>query len=107
MYLQGNPVSDLKAISGLRFLDSLNIAKTSVSDLSPLVALTNLKRVNMEESKVNDLGVLVEMAKKDAAGETRFSPFWNLHLKGCKLSEVAKTTQLDELKKMGARIHLK
>lgn len=107
MYLQGNPISDLKPISGLRFLDSINISKTAVSDLSPLAALTNLKRVNMEGSKVTDLSVLVEMAKKDAAGETRFSPFWNLHLKDCKLTEAAKTTQLDELKKLGARIHLK
>lgn len=105
IYAQGNPINDLKPVSGLRFLDHLDVSKTLVMDLSALSPLTNLKRVMLEDSKVTDLTTLVEMAKKDAAGEMRFSPFWNIHLKGCKLSEKAKTAQIQELKKLGSRIH--
>lgn len=106
LYIQNNPVSNLKPIEKLRFLDHLDISRTQVADLSPLSNLTNLKRVMMEESKVTDLAVLVAMAEKDAKGPNRFAPFWNLHLKGCALSEKAKSQQIPALKKLGSRVHL-
>lgn len=106
MYLQGNPISDLKPLSQLQFLDQLDISNTQVADLSPLAELPRLMRIIMNGSKVSDLKVLVEMAKKDAAGSMRFASFWNLHLKGCPLSDEAKSKQIPELKKLGGRIHL-
>lgn len=106
LYLQGNPVADLKPLSELRFLDHLDLSNTAVADLSPIAGLTNLKRIMLENTKVADLKVLVEMAQKDIAGESRFAPFWNLHLKGCPLSDDAKTTQVETLKKLGGRVHL-
>ena len=106
LYLQGNPVSDLKPVSTLKFLDHLDISRSGVSDLAPLGNLRNLKRIMMESSKVSDLKVLVEMAKKDVASESRFAPFWNLHLKGCPLSDEAKSAQVEALRKLGGRIHL-
>lgn len=42
--------------------------------------------------------VLIEMAKADAAGEKRFSPFWRVYLSGNPLSEAARNNQLPELK---------
>jgi internalin A len=58
---------------------------------------------------LTDLGVLVEMAKKDAAGEKRFAPFWYVDVTGNPLSDAAKGAQLGELRKLGVpeRIILK
>jgi hypothetical protein len=50
--------------------------------------------------------VLVEMAKKDVEGSRRFAPFWNIYLDGNPLSDDA-TKQIEELKQLGVRIHLK
>ena len=47
------------------------------------------------------------MAKKDNEGEKRFAPFWRIYLSGNPLSDAAKGAQVDELKKIGARVNLK
>ncbi|NJM35321.1 MAG: hypothetical protein HC850_12120 [Rhodomicrobium sp.] len=57
-------------------------------------------------NKITDLAVLVAAAKKDFEGQKRFAPFWRLYIGDNPLSEAAKTTQLDELKKYGTRVHL-
>ena len=46
------------------------------------------------------------MAEKDAAGEQRFAPFWNLYLANNPLTPAAQQAQLDKLKELGARISL-
>jgi hypothetical protein len=50
--------------------------------------------------------VLVAAAKKDFEGQKQFAPFWKLYIGDNPLSETAKTTQLEELKKYGTRVHL-
>lgn len=106
LYVPGNPITDLKPVSQLRFLDRLDISNTPVADLGPLAGLKSLNRLMLENSKVTDLTVLVEMAKKDAASESRFAPFWKLHLKGCPLTDTAKDAQVKELEKLGAKVYL-
>ena len=51
-------------------------------DLKPLSELTELRFLILDNNKVTDLSVLVQMAEKDAAGDQRFAPFWNLFLGG-------------------------
>lgn len=106
LYLDGNPVADLKPLSGLRFLSSVDLSGCGISNVDSLTGLTDLKHVILADNKLTDLKSLVEMAKKDAAGEMRFAPFWNLYLTGNPLSDAAKKQQIPELKKLGARVHI-
>jgi internalin A len=104
LYLAGNPLKDFGPISKCRRVDTLDLSNCGVTDLSFLKPLTELKRLMLIDNKIEDLTPLVEMAKADE--ERRFSPFWNIHLKGNPLSDAAKESQIKELKEMGARIHL-
>jgi len=47
------------------------------------------------------------MAKKDAAGEKRFAPYWRLYLKGNPLDDAAKKTQIPAMQKLNVRVNLK
>jgi internalin A len=104
LYLDGNQVTDLKTLTKLTSLDSLSLSGNGVSDLKPLAELTEWKYLILENNKIKDLGVLVEMAKKDAAGEQRFAPFWRIYLKGNPLSKEAQTKQVEEITKLGGRV---
>jgi internalin A len=104
LYLARNPVKDFAPIGDMKWLSSLDLQNCGVKDLSFLKGLTELNFVMLVNNQVSDLGPLVEMAKAD--NERRFSPFWRLYLAGNPLSDKAKGEQLDELKKLGARIEL-
>lgn len=104
LYLAGNPVKDFAPVGEMKWLSSLDLQNCGVTDLSFLKGLTELNFVMLVNNKVADLGPLVEMAKADS--ERRFSPFWRLYLAGNPLSDKAKGEQLEELKKLGARIEL-
>jgi Leucine-rich repeat (LRR) protein len=84
----------------------LDLRENQVEDLSPLSGLTELRHLMLDRNKITSLAVLVEMAKKDLEGPKRFAPFWNIYLEGNPLGEDAQQ-QLEELKSLGARIHLK
>ncbi len=103
LYLAGNPIKNFEPISRCRRVDTLDLSKCGVQDLAFLKPMTELKRLMLENNKIEDLAVLVEMAKGDK--EQRFAPFWNIHLKGNSLSDAAKG-QLEELKQLGARLHV-
>jgi internalin A len=102
LYLAGNPVKDFSALGEMKWLSSLDLQNCGITDVSFLKGLTELKYVMLNDNKIKDLNVLVEMAKADS--ERRFAPFWHLYLAGNPLSDEAKAGQLDELKKLGARI---
>lgn len=104
LYLDGNPVADLKPLAQLKGISSLDLRGCGISDLSPLKDFSELKYLLLDKNKISDLGILLEMAKGDAAGPKRFAPFWNIYLNGNPLSDAAKGAQIDELKKLGARI---
>jgi hypothetical protein len=106
LYLGGNQIADVKPLSDLKWLSSLDLKNNKLTDISPLAGLTELKYLFLEGNQVADLKTLVEMAQKDAAGDTRFAPFWRIYLAGNPLSDEAKTAQVEELKKLGGRITL-
>jgi internalin A len=99
LYLEGNELSDIQQLAGLKNLSSLELTDNKISDLTPLKEMTELRFLMLEKNQITDLGVLIEMAKKDAEGEKRFAPFWQVYLSGNPLSDEAKNTQLPELKK--------
>ena len=106
LYLDGNQVSDLKPLAKLPWLSDLDLTGNKVADLAPLKEHDELRHLILNGNQVKDLGVLLEMAKKDVEGSRRFAPFWNVYLDGNPLSDDAKK-QIEELKKLGVRIHLK
>jgi hypothetical protein len=71
-----------------------------------LAELTELRFLILDDNKLSDLSVLVQMAEKDAAGEQRFAPFWNLYLGGNPLTDEAKGAQLNRLRELGAKVSL-
>ncbi|HCD03223.1 MAG TPA: hypothetical protein DER64_22140 [Planctomycetaceae bacterium] len=66
--------------------------------------MTELRYTFLEGNKVTDLGPLVTMAQKDAKGDRRFAPYWNLYVSGNPLSDAAKGGQIAALKKVGVRV---
>lgn len=103
LYLAGNPVKNFEPIGHCRRVDTLDLSNCGVSDLAFLKPLTELKRLTLVDNKIKDLSPLVEMAQGDS--EHRFAPFWNIHLKGNPLDDATKS-QLEDLKKLGVRVHL-
>ncbi len=105
LYLANNQVADLKPIAGLKWIGSLDLKGNQVADVAPLSGLTEQRYTFLQDNKVTDLGPLVEAAKKDAAGDKRFAPYWHLYLTGNPLSEQAKTEQIEALKAAGVRVN--
>lgn len=106
LYVDHNEISEISAVKTLKWLERLDVRHNSITDLSPLSGLTELRYTMLQENKVTDLAVLVEMAKKDAAGEKRFAPFWKLYLKANPLTDAAKNAQVAELKSYNVRVDL-
>lgn len=65
--------------------------------------LTELRWTFLDGNQIAEIGPLVEAAKKDAAGDKRYAPYWNLYLGGNPLSDASKA-QLAELKAIGVRL---
>ena len=98
LMLMQTEVKDIAPVAGMP-LEELSLFETQVADISPLKGLTEWKYLFLDGNKLTELGVLIEMGKADKEGSQRFAPFWNIYLKGNPLSDEAKKTQLDELKK--------
>lgn len=107
LYLTANPIEDFKPLASLKNMERLDLRSTGISDLSPLAELTEWQsHLFLHGNKITDLSVLVAMAKKDFEGQKRFAPFWKVYLGENPLSDAAKTTQIEELKKYGVRVFL-
>ena len=106
LYLAKNKVKDVKQLEKLTKLSNLDLIGNEIADLAPLAKMTELRHLMLERNKVSDLSTLLAMAKKDNAGDKRFAPFWNIYLYGNPLSDDAKSKQVEELKKIGSRVHL-
>jgi len=63
-----------------------------------------LKFLFLDRNKVSELTTLVAMAKKDAEGDKRFAPYWQVFLAGNPLSDAARKTQLAALRTIGGKI---
>jgi hypothetical protein len=104
LYLDGNQVTDITPLKKLKWLSSLGLKKNGISNVAPMSNMTELRYTFLEGNKIADISPLVAMAKKDAAGDRRFAPYWQLYLAGNPLNEAAKKTHLAELKKIGVRV---
>lgn len=104
LYLDKNKVENLSPVSKLKWLSNFGLRDCGVSDLTFLQGLTELKLLMLDKNKIEDLSAIVAMAKQDASGAQRFAPFWRIYLTGNPLSDNAKGAQLEELKKLGAKI---
>jgi len=105
LYLQNNQVADITPLAKVTWLSSLDLRNNTVSNLSPLSKLTELRYTFLQGNPVKDVTPLVTMAQADAKGDKRFAPYWNLYLSGKGLDAKAKG-QLEELKKIGVRLHV-
>lgn len=103
LYLDGNPVKDFAPIGELRWLSSLNLSNCGLKSVKFLTPLTELKYVIVKDNNLKNLKPLVDMAAADE--QRRFSPFWNIYLKGNPLGNNSKS-QIEKLKATGARIHM-
>ena len=107
IYAAENRLTDITPLKDVKWLASLDVSSNKISDIRPLEKLTELRWTFLQENKIEEIGPLVEMAKKDAAGDQRFAPFWRLYLGKNPLNEQARSQHSDELKKLGVRLDLK
>ncbi len=103
LYLEKNKIADISSLKSQRWLERLDLKDNQIKDVSPLSGMTELRFTFLERNQLTDLAPLVEMAKKDAAGEKRFAPYWNLYLEGNPLTDAGKA-QVAELTKIGVRV---
>ena len=103
IYLEKNKLTDISPLKSLKWLERLDLKDNQLKDLSPLKDMTELKYTFLERNQVTDFSPLVEMAKKDASGDKRFAPYWNLYVAGNPVNDAAKA-QLAELTKIGVRV---
>lgn len=106
LYLDGNPLEGIGPLANLKNLERLDLRGTGTSDVSALAGHTEWRYLFINDNKITDLAALVEAAKKDFEGQKRFAPFWRLYVGNNPLSDAAKSSQLEELKKYGTRVHL-
>ena len=102
--LASNQVSDIAPLGTLKWLANLNLRANKVADLSPLTTLTELRFTFLQDNQIHDFGPLIEMAKKDAAGERRFAPYWRLYTEGNPIDAAKRHAQVTELKALGVRV---
>ena len=90
-----------------RRLANLDLQDNQVEDMSALSGLTELRFTFLQNNQIKDFTPLIEMAKKDAAGERRFAPYWKLYPDGNPIDAAQRDKQLAALKKIGIRINWK
>ena len=61
--LAGNYISDLSSLSGLKRLTYMQLANNQVSDLSPLAGLTQLTHLDLFRNKISDVSALSGLSK--------------------------------------------
>ncbi len=105
LYLGHNQIADLKPLAGTKRISTLDLSHNKISDLGPIRELNNLHITQLQNNEIKELTPLVEMAKKDAEGEKRFAPYWELYLGGNPLTDAGKK-QIDELKSLGVRVKM-
>ena len=86
LYLDGNQVSDLKPLAGLKSLQTLSIKQNRVTDLTPLTSLTAWRALYLDHNQLSDLAPLVTMVQPDRQPIKGLTPFWILSLRGNPLS---------------------
>ncbi len=65
--LRGGSVVDLAPLSGLRELNSLDLAYHNVRDLSPLSGLANLQQLNVEGNRIANVAALADLTNLEWA----------------------------------------
>jgi Leucine-rich repeat (LRR) protein len=104
--LGGNCITTLSSLKQLTQLCILSLKGNRIADLSAIEGLEDLRFLFLENNQIQELSVLVDMAKKDAKGEHRFTPYWKIYLSGNPLSEAARTSQAAELRSNGSTVVL-
>jgi Leucine-rich repeat (LRR) protein len=104
LYLAGNQIKDIGALAKVTRVMTLDLKENQIVDLSPLTKHTDVRLLMLERNKIADLTPLVALAEADIKGDKRVAPYLRLFLSGNPLSDAAKTTQLEALKKTGVRI---
>jgi len=101
--LDGNRVHSLEPITKMKWLSSLDLRGNGLKDIGPVSSLTELKYLVIEGNQLEDLSTLVEMAKKDAEGDRRFSPFWRIYLANNPFKDDSKD-QIKKIVELGGRV---
>lgn len=107
LYLGKNKVKDIKPLAGLKWLANLDLRDNQIADISPLTGLTDLRFTFLQNNQIQDFAPLIEMAKKDAAGDRRFAPYWRLYPDGNPIDAAQRDKQIAALKEIGVRINWK
>ena len=58
LYLRGNKISDISALSALTGLTRLDLGENNISDISPIARLANLEWLGIYDNKISDLSPL-------------------------------------------------
>lgn len=107
LYLGKNQLKSVAPLGTNRWVQNLDLRDNQIEDPAPLAGLTELRFTFLQNNRLTDFGVLIEMAKKDAAGEKRFAPYWKLYLDGNPIDAAKRDAQIAALKEQGVRVNWK
>jgi len=103
--LEGNEITDLTPIKGLKMIQTINLKKNKIKDIKPLAGLTALQYVHLEGNQVSDLKPLMKMKNLRTLYLTRnkvtdlkpisgLSKIWSLYLAGNKVKDLQPVAKL-------------
>ena len=89
VWVSGNPISDISALSNLSILRSLHFNHTSISDISALSGLTRLSDLEAHDTSISDISVLSNLTNLE-----------RLNLGGTFISSVSALSSLTKLRSL-------
>ncbi len=101
LYLDGNGIADVSPLGSVTRLSTLDLKGNGIEDLSPLTSQTDLRMLFLQGNPATDLAPLIDWAKEDAEGPKRFAPYLELYLGALEVPE----EQVAQLKEIGVRVH--
>ena len=109
--LSGNPISDLRPLTGLTNLRHFVIPNCQISDISPLSDLRQLVELNLRENPISDITPLIELTTLkyidlgqclivDFSPLLSFENLYTLQLNDNQIMDVRLISQLTSLRKL-------
>ncbi|GAB5402036.1 MAG: hypothetical protein Aurels2KO_02670 [Aureliella sp.] len=101
LYLGGNPIKSAKVLQHLSFVDTLDLSGCGLSSADIVKPMKRLRTVYLMNNKLSDLSTFVDMLDADKGPR-----LMQLYVEGNPLDATKIETQIEMLRKKGARVHL-
>lgn len=101
LYVGGNPIKAAKVVRRLEFVDTLGLQNCSLENVEFITPMKRLRTVYLMNNKLSELSTFVSMVESDKQRR-----LMQIYVEGNPLDAQQVETQVEKLRKLGARVHL-